>query len=94
MRDTIDIAESWFTGAEESPHLWRFITADGRFLAVVTQGASPVFRIHVFQRQSGAPQWVGTWWTEIDSPSLTDTLESAQRIAHERLQTLHESPAA
>ena len=94
MRDVIDIDGSFFTGSEESPHLWRFLTPDGRFLAVVTRGIGPIFRVHVFHRTSGAPQWKGTWWTEIDNPSLTDSLESAERLAHDRLHVLSETGVA
>ena len=90
MHDLIDIDGSFFTGSNESPHLRRHLTPDGRYLAVVTQGAD-WFRAHVFHRQSGAPQWLGTWWTEIDPPSLAGSLEEAERLVHERLQVLYET---
>jgi len=94
MHDVIDIDGSFFTGSEGSPHLWRFLTPDGRFLAVVTRGISSTFRAHVFHRVSGAPQWRGTWWMEIDHPSLTDSLDSAENLARERLNSLANSPVA
>ena len=94
MHDVIDIDGSYFAGAETSPHLWRLLSPDKRFLLVVTQGMGSLFRAHIFRRESGQPQWVGTWWTEIGGASLTDSLESAQRLAHEALQTLYETPPA
>jgi hypothetical protein len=88
MHDVIDIDGSFFIGSQESPHLWRHLASDGRFLAVVTEGRGSIFSAHVFRRMIGAPQWRGTWWTEIDHPSLTGSLEEAERLAHERLAVL------
>jgi hypothetical protein len=93
MNDVIDIDGSYFIGANESPHLWRSLTPDKRFLLVVTKSVGKLFRAHLFHRVSGAPQWIGTWWTEIDHPSLTGSEESAQQLAHEKLQTFLTSHA-
>lgn len=88
MHDVIEIEGSFFTGSEREPHLWRLLTTDGQFLAVVTAGMNATFRAHVFQRESGAPQWRGTWWREVDHPSLADSLEAAEKLARDRLKIL------
>jgi hypothetical protein len=94
MRDLVDINGSWLSGAEISSHLWSLLTPDARFLLAVTQSDDSLFRAHVYHRVSYLPQWKGTYWADVDHPSLTDTFESAQALTHEWVRTLLENDAA
>ena len=94
MRDQIDVSGSWLSGSTISSHLWNYLTPDERFLLAVTRSDDSLFRAHVYHRVSGEPQWKGTYWTEIEHPSLTDTFESAQALTHDRVRTLLENDAA
>ena len=94
MRDLIDVNGSYLGASEISSHLWSYLTPDGRFLLAVTQSDDSLFRAHVYHRVNGAPQWKGTYWSDIDRPSLTDTLESAKALTYARVRTLIEDNAA
>ena len=91
MHDVIDIEGSFFAGAS-IPRLRTKLSTDRQHLGTVTQAAESLFRVHLYHRRSGAPQWAGTWWTEVEHPSLTDTLESADALLRERLSTNSNSP--
>ena len=83
-----EIHGSWFI-ERAGPTLVRhlvLLSPDGRFLATVSSSTDQLFRVHVFERATD-PQWIGTHWADVGSPSVTDTLEAAERLAHERLQT-------
>ena len=93
MWDLVDVDGSYLGASEISSHLWSCLTPDGRFLMAVTQTDDSLFRAHVYHRVSGAPQWKGTYWSDIEHPSLTDTLESAKALTHARVRTLMEDDA-
>jgi len=90
MHDVADIEGSFFTEAS-APRLRTLLSADRRHLGTVTQ-TQALFRVQLYQRSSGAPQWIGTWWTEVENPSLTDTLESADSLLRKRLDAISNSP--
>lgn len=64
--------------------MWRKVSVDGQLLAVVTNSPSGPQRSAVYDRQSGAPQWKETWWTERER-LLTDPLAHAQQMADKML---------
>jgi hypothetical protein len=86
MTDVEDISGSYFACAQAPTHIWRKLSADGELLAVIANSPSGLYRLAVHDRQSGAPQWKGTWWTEREQ-SLTDSLEHAQQMADKMLQS-------
>ena len=91
MKGLVDIEGSFLN---PEPYLWKCVSPDRRFLMAVSESGTGLFRAHVFDRKSLEPQWKGTYWTEIDHPSLTDTFEHARELAQEWLRSLTESPAA
>ena len=94
MRDLVDVDGSYLGASQISSHLWSYITPDRRFLLAVTQSDDSLFRAHVYHRVSYEPQWKGTYWADIEHPSLTDTLESAKALSYARVRTLMEDGAA
>jgi len=94
MWDLVDVDGSYLGASEISSHLWSCLTPDGRFLMAVTQTDDSLFWAHVYHRVSGAPQWKGNYWSDIEHPSLTDTLESAKALTQAKVRTLMEDDAA
>lgn len=84
----IKIHGSWFFEIAGTPLVRHhtLLSSDGRLLATVSSSTDHLFRVHVFERVT-EPHLIGTYWADVGGPSITDTLETAERLAHERLQT-------
>lgn len=60
------------------------VSRDGSKLACVHLVPSG-FRIRLFIRGNGAPQWQGKWWHEQQPISLTDTRQQTDNLAEEHV---------
>jgi hypothetical protein len=83
-----EIEGSWFVESSGTPlvRLKTILSPDRRFLAVVSSTPDSSFRVHIFSRISD-PQFVGTFWSDVGGQSITADLETAERLAYDRLQT-------
>ncbi len=91
MSGPFELHGSYFVPAAHGPLLWNELSTDSRFLGVVTQGIAQTFLAHVFHRTEDH-QYIGTWWAELDTESVTDSLLAAQTIARARIAQLASTP--
>lgn len=87
VSETIELHGSFYVSDAHGPILWNELSTDGRYLGAVTLGIYGTFLAHVFRRIEDH-QTIGTWWSDVDNPSTTDSLGAAKGIVHSRIANL------
>jgi hypothetical protein len=69
------------------PSNWKLLASlsseDQEYLAEIFQVQDLGFRVLRLKKVSGAPQWIGMWWSEATSSSITESENDARRLALE-----------
>lgn len=81
--NTEEVDGSFFVFSE--PDSWQLIfsisSADKLHHARAYRLPDTTIRLHYFESVSGAPQWIGTWWSELDTASIVSTENDARHLA-------------
>jgi len=65
------------------------VSPDGRHLVVVSRTEDTLFRILTFIREE--PRAADPYWAEVGSPTITDSLKSAEALAEEAMRRVYSS---
>lgn len=85
MKNTIELFGAYIRRTE--PTTWKLVASfpsdDHERLAEIFQVQDHGYRVLRLEKVSGAPQWIGMWWSEATSPSITESEDDARRLALE-----------
>jgi len=78
----VDIGGAYFARTEPADWICRHtrLAPSGRLLGRIYEVPEHTYRVVLFRRVSGEPDWKGEWWREAAPPVIAATLDEAAAI--------------